>query len=148
MKNLFFLILGLLIILGSIFLFFKKSLNEENLVKIIKINDVSIEVEIADTIETRMRGLSYREFLANGRGMFFIFDKPSRYGFWMKDMHFAIDIVWIDERFRVIDIEKSVSPETFPKVFYPNEVVKYVLELDAGFSDEHSIDIGKMVYFD
>ena len=148
MKNLFFLILGLLVIFGSIFLFFQKPLIKENQFKTIKINDTEVRVEIASTLEMRNKGLSDREVLPDGTGMLFVFGNPDKYGFWMKDMHFAIDIVWINEKFRVIGIEKSVPPETFPKVFYPNQAVKYVLELVGGFSDEHGIDIGSIMYFE
>ena len=63
----------------------------------------------------------------------------------MKDMNFDIDIVWIDEKFNVVGVEKQVSPETFPQIFYPNQEVKYVLELPAGFTDKHRIDTGQYV---
>ena len=145
MKNFFFLILGLIIIGGSVFLFFGQTPIGKSEVKIIKINDVSIEVEVADTYETRKLGLSGKPDLPDGTGMFFIFETPDQYGFWMKDMNFAIDIVWIDEKFRVVDIEKEVTPETFPQIFYPNQPVKYVLELPAGYTNQYHIDIDAVV---
>lgn len=145
MKNLFFLILGLIIIFGSAFLFFKESSLEKNQTKIIKINNVSVTVEVANTPEARAQGLSGRKMLPEGAGMLFIFDSPAQYGFWMKNMNFAIDIVWINAEMHIIGIEKQVSPETFPKMFYPSQAVKYVLELPAGFSDEHRIDLGQYV---
>ncbi|MDZ4205761.1 MAG: DUF192 domain-containing protein [Patescibacteria group bacterium] len=149
MKNFFFLILGLIVIFGSIFLFFRQSLVIESRVKVIKINDTSVKVEIADTPETRAKGLSGRETLPTDTGMLFVFGSSEQYGFWMKDMNFAIDIVWIDEKFYIIGIEKGVLPETFPQVFYPEQTVKYVLELPAGFTDKYRIDIGAMVqWFD
>ena len=147
MKNFFFLILGFVVIFGSVFLFFERTLVEENEKKIIKINDTSIKVEVVDTPETRTMGLSGRETLPEGTGMLFIFDSPVQDGFWMKDMRFAIDIVWIDEESRIVDIEHKVTPETFPQVFYPNQPVKYVLELPAGYTDQHQINVGAMVQF-
>ncbi|MDO8590217.1 MAG: DUF192 domain-containing protein [bacterium] len=147
MKNFFFLVLGLLIILGSVFLFFSRPVVPESQTKIIKINDTSIQVEVVDTPQTRAKGLSGRKTLPAGTGMLFIFGNPVQDGFWMKDMRFAIDIVWIDNNFRVVDINKEVSPDTFPQIFYPNQVVQYVLELPAGFSARHFIDIGAMVQF-
>ena len=148
MKNFFFLILGLVIILGSIFLFFERPLVKENRIEIIKINDVSVKVEVVKTPETRAQGLSDRKILPDGTGMLFVFDEPAQYGFWMKDMNFAIDIVWIDERLRVIGIEKRVSPDTFPQIFHPNQAVKYVLELPAGFTENRGIDIDQVIFFD
>ena len=113
--------------------------------KIIKINDREITAEVADAAETRSRGLSGRESLQEGTGMLFIFDSPAQYGFWMKDMNFAIDIVWIDEKFHVVGIDKEVSPETFPQVFYPDQPVKYVLELPTGAVDKYRIATGIVI---
>lgn len=145
MKKIFFLILGLIIIFGSIFLFFDQTLKRSGKAKIIKINDTSIEVEIVDTPETREKGLSGREMLPEGTGMLFIFDSPAPYGFWMKNMNFPIDIVWIDEKYHVVGIEREVLPSTFPQTFYPNQPVKYVLELPAGSANRYHIDIGAVV---
>ena len=130
---------------GSVFLFFKNHQVVGNYNKIIKINDISISVEVADTSEARIKGLADRNMLPDDSGMLFIFDTPAQYGFWMKNMNFAIDIVWIDENLRVIGIEKRVSPKTFPKVFYPKSSAKYVLELPAGFTDKYRVDTGQFV---
>ncbi|OHB04019.1 MAG: hypothetical protein A3B03_01000 [Candidatus Zambryskibacteria bacterium RIFCSPLOWO2_01_FULL_42_41] len=127
------------------FLFFQESLLGTNQTKIIKINSVSVIAEVADTLEKRAKGLSERKIFPEGTGMLFIFDNPAQYGFWMKNMNFPIDIVWINEEWQIVGIEKQVSPETFPQIFYPNQVVKYVLELPAGFSDKYRIDIGQYV---
>src|SRR4051812_48326835 len=56
-----------------------------------------ISIEVADTPEARERGPSGRESLPQGSGVLFVFDAPATYGFWMKDMRFPIDIVWLDE---------------------------------------------------
>lgn len=148
MKNFLFLTLGLLIVSISVFLFFKNSSGRENLTRIIKINDVSVEVEVVDTDETRAQGLSDREVLPEGTGMLFVFDSPAKYGFWMKKMNFPIDIIWISEELEVVGVEKEVTPETFPQIFYPNQAVKYVLEVPAKFVDKYHIDIGQVVLSD
>ena len=145
MRNFFFLIVGLVIIFGSIFLYFRPIETGENQIKTIKINDTEIKVEVVDTPKTRARGLSGRRALKDGTGMFFVFEAPGEYGFWMKDMNFAIDIAWIDEKFHIIDVEKEVKPETFPEIFYPSHPIKYVLELPAGTLEKHYIDIGAVV---
>src|SRR3989344_6404506 len=132
MKDFFFLIVGLAVISGSLFLFLARPIIPRDETKILKINGVEVRVEVADTQETREIGLSDREVLQTDTGMLFIFDKPGRHGSWMKDMNFAIDIVWIDEKSQVVGLERDVSPETFPQVFYPDRAVKYVLEIPAG----------------
>lgn len=142
MKNIFFLILGLIIILGSLFLFIQRQKNIDNSFKTLKINGQEIMVEIARTPDALRKGLSGRESLTGGMGMLFVYDDSGVYGFWMKDMNFALDIVWIDEDFRVIGIEREVQPETFPETFYPPKPVKYVLELNAGESKNMGIETG------
>lgn len=56
-----------------------------------------IKAEVVDNEEARMKGLSGRDNLADDEGMFFVFEKSDIYPFWMKDMKFAIDIIWIME---------------------------------------------------
>ena len=148
MKKIFLLIFGLIIILGSFFLYSKQSVKEESNIKKVKINNVSIDVDIANTPETRATGLSGRTSLPEGTGMLFIFEESGDYGFWMKNMNFSIDIVWIDSDLRVVGVEKSVSPDTFPQSFHPKQAVKYVLELPARFSDILGVDIGTIMYFE
>ena len=148
MRALFFTILGLVIIFGSIFLFSKQESIDKNQIKILKIGDKSLKLEIADTPKVRNRGLSGRKSLPDDTGMLFIFDQSGKYGFWMKNMNFAIDIVWIDEYFKVVDIDQEVTPDTFPEIFYPSGPIKYVLELPGGKSQNYAIDIGSQMYFE
>lgn len=146
MKNTFYFILGIIVIAGSIFLFLKQPYHN-NLTKNIRINDITIEVETANTDITRERGLSEKKELPEFTGMFFIFGKPDFYTFWMKDMNFPIDIVWIDENFRIIDINKNVSPNSFPQTFSPTYPAQYVLELPAGFTEKYRIEVGAMIQY-
>lgn len=145
MKDFFFFVIGLVIIFGSIFLFLEKNLVLENETRAIKINGSQIIVEVAETAEAWQQGLSGRESLEEGRGMLFIFENPDIYSFWMKDMNFPIDIVWIDEHLVVVGLEKDVLPETYPETFLPNQPIKYVLEIPAGASEEYGIEIGDSV---
>ena len=106
------------------------------------IGDKTISVEIADTVRERMLGLSGRVSLSSDTGMLFVFDEPGKYGIWMKDMNFPIDILWLDNLYTVVDIQKNVSPETFPEVFVPENPALYVLEMNAGAVDEYNVKIG------
>lgn len=145
MKNVFFLVLGLTIIFGSIFLFLNQPVNRSAGTKDLRINDVLFKVEIADTPEKREQGLSGKTSLLEGSGMLFIFETADMYGFWMKDMNFPIDILWIDENLNVVDITRDLKPETYPEVFYPNKPVKYVLELPSGAVEKYRIEIGAVI---
>ncbi|MEK7194095.1 MAG: DUF192 domain-containing protein [Patescibacteria group bacterium] len=111
----------------------------------IKIGETSLSAEIVDTPEGRGRGLSGRKSFNNGEGMLFIFDTPAKYGFWMKDMNFDLDMVWIDDVKRVVGISKGVTKESYPHIFYPPSEIKYVLEIPSGFSDTAGLDVGQIL---
>jgi len=149
-KILFILIV---ITLGIFFSFNKGSVikkeikNTDEGISYIQIGDEIINVDLADTDEKRAQGLSGRESLADGEGMLFIFPKPDVNYFWMKDMNFAIDMIWLNENKKIIHIARDVKPETFPKHFGPNEKSKYVIEVLSGFTKEHGITVGDAVFF-
>lgn len=106
-----------------------------------------IEAEVANTEDTIIRGLSGREKLGDRSGLLFIFVKPGNYGFWMKDMNFPIDIIWLDENKKIVFIKKDAAPSSFPEVFYPNSLSVYVLEVISGFSEKNNLKNGDQIYF-
>jgi len=87
---------------------------------------------VSDSDRFREEGLSGRSGLKPGEAMLFIFDTPDFLGFWMKDMRFSIDMLWLDADKRVVSSEKDVSPATYPQIFYPTTLAQYVVELPAG----------------
>lgn len=102
-------------------------------------------IEIADDVAERTQGLSGREFLPNNTGLLFVFENPGVQRFWMKDMNFPIDIIWVDADLRVVDVTRNAQPDSFPQTFSPTTPVLYVLEVNAGEA-EH-IEIGAAVSF-
>ena len=157
MKDKFFLLIGILIIAWSFYAVLQrpapaKYQKTDNSLQLsvnsfIRIGDKNISVEIADTDEERTLGLSGRESLESDYGLLFVFDTPGKYGFWMHDMNFSIDIIWIDENWKVVGIERLVNPDTYPKIFYPIETIKYVLEINSGESSRLGIDTGSVLSF-
>lgn len=112
----------------------------------VTIHGTRISVDIADTEIKREQGLSSRDVLPDGSGLLMIFESDVSPGIWMKDMRFPIDIIWIDKDWKIVEVTQSVAPDTYPSVFYPkNSLVRYVLELPAGFSDIHNIQAGDTV---
>lgn len=105
--------------------------------------DSKWRVEVANTSALRTRGLSYRESLAENSGMLFVFDKPDFYGFWMLGMKFPIDIIFIDENMKIVDIFRDVKPETYPNSFKPSKKSLYVFEVSSG--ESKNLKIGDMV---
>jgi len=98
----------------------------------IEIEGKTFKLEIADEPEELTQGLSGREKLAQDYGLLFVFPKPGRHGFWMKDMKFPIDIIWLNENREVIGITKNLEPSSYPQVFYPPSEIKYALEINTG----------------
>lgn len=113
----------------------------------VSIHDKTFFVEVAKNREFREAGLSHRESISEDKGMFFVFNRPDKYGFWMKEMKFPIDIVWIDQNFKIIYIKDSVLPSSYPEVFYPSNPATYVLEISSGLSEKYDIKIGNYIKF-
>src|SRR4030066_759414 len=86
-----------------------KSQNKEE--ALIRIKDLSITAKIAANSKDRQKGLSKLDSLPLDQGELFIFDKSDKYEIWMKDMKFAIDIIWIDQDKKIVDIASNVAPE-------------------------------------
>lgn len=105
----------------------------------------ALEVEVADTISSRELGLSGRKKLNDDEGMLFVFDTPGRYGFWMKDMQFPLDIAWINQNGIVVYIERNVTPETYPKAFINQSEALYVLEVNAGLLEKFGLYMGSKI---
>ncbi|MDO8749434.1 MAG: DUF192 domain-containing protein [Candidatus Omnitrophota bacterium] len=148
-------------------LFFILSMNyvsrahSQEMLKTVCVKDVCVQAEIVDTDAARQRGLMFRENLPEGQGMLFVFETEGRYGFWMKNMRFPIDIIWIDKEKRVVDIKPNLSPcqevcESFAggdrekscEIFEPRAKALYALEVHAGFSRRNKIEIGDKVSID
>lgn len=79
--------------------------------------------------------------------MLFVFEKADYHSFWMKDMKFAIDIIWIDEDKKITDITHNATPGTYPEIFKPSLPAKYVLEVMSGWIEKNNIEIGMQVNF-
>jgi uncharacterized membrane protein (UPF0127 family) len=109
------------------------------------INGRSVFADVADTPTLRERGLSGTEDLKDNEGMLFVFDEPSRPGFWMKEMNFPLDIIWINADNFVADVSEGLSPSSYPRIFSPKTDIKYALEVQSGFVQRNSIKIGDKV---
>lgn len=115
--------------------------------KEIKIGEKKIMAEMVSTPEERTRGLSGRYELCPDCGMLFVFEKPDEYSFWMKDMRFDLDIVWISNG-EISGIEKNVSRERGSlMIVRPEVAVDKILEVNAGTSGRLGLKIGDKLIF-
>lgn len=107
-----------------------------------------ITVFIADSSFKKMLGLMHRKSLGKNEGMLFIFGRSSKYGIWMLNMNFNIDILWLDGNFKITDILKNAKPcksMLHCKTYYPKNSSKYVLEVNSGFVVANKINISSNI---
>ncbi len=125
-------------------MFFSNTVEKAYATRIV-VGEDAVIVEVVDSAEERIKGLSGKESLEPNQGMFFIFDEPDYHSIWMKDMNFSIDIIWINDQDEIVYIEQNVSPETYPKSFVPKQKALYVLEVNAGFVKKSGIQVGDQI---
>jgi uncharacterized membrane protein (UPF0127 family) len=145
MKNKLILLVSLIII-AFVFFYF----NNNNSVAdkpILKINNESIDLIVADDQQEREKGLGDRESMPNDTAMLFVFEQPDIYEFWMKDMKFPLDIVWLNENREVIHIKENAQPDSYPESFVPPQKALYVIELNAGLVSKYGIKVGNILNF-
>jgi uncharacterized membrane protein (UPF0127 family) len=153
MKKIIIIIIAIIVLAGIVFLtckFWPKK-NEMSQVKSsqikynqIKIGSQEIKAEVVDNEAARMKGLSGKDSIDNNEGMLFVFEKPDIYPFWMKDMKFAIDIIWIKDK-KIVEIVKDAQPPTAEGKtisYTPRAQADLVLETVAGFCTENNVKIG------
>lgn len=100
-------------------------------------------------MEQRSRGLMYRSGILETQGMLFIFDSEDRHAIWMKNMKFSIDILWLDEQQRIVDILESVPPCRLDPCgsYKPQKPARYVLELSHGTVFKTQLKVGDRMTF-
>jgi hypothetical protein len=113
----------------------------------IVIDGEDIHVAIADTPALQELGLGNRNGLPDGEGMLFVFTTDSEEAFWMKDMHFSIDMIWISVQGNIVYLAQDISPDTYPENFVPTSPARYVLELPAGYAQAHGFKVGDAALF-
>ena len=108
-----------------------------------------IPVEVADTLKKRSLGLGKRASLKKGWGMLFVFEKRKPHRFWMKDMQFPLDIIWLDNH-RIVHIIHNAKPTNStdePEVMISPVPVNFVLEIAAGRAAKLRLKTGQRMKF-
>ena len=141
------LVIVLLIVLAISVLFFAVTASSFLSDKRLFLNDHKFDVTTADTAKERENGLSGWERLGEGQGMLFVYTDASQYCMWMKDMHFAIDIIWLDSNKKVISTKENATPDTYPEPFCPSGDARYVLEVSSGTVSRLGIKSGDQTNF-
>ncbi|MBU2632612.1 DUF192 domain-containing protein [Patescibacteria group bacterium] len=116
----------------------------------VNVNGKELQIEIAKSQKEKEIGLSKKNSLGNDKGMLFIFDKPGLYSFWMKNMKFPIDIIFLKDK-KVVTVYKNVKPSTLNinlQVFQPTEPADKVLEVNTGIAEKNNIKNGTIVTYE
>lgn len=145
--------LQIMVITGTVFLvlaavFIRKYNNGSNNYKVLQINNKKLVVEIADSQKEKQKGLSGRNSMASDHGMLFSFNEPSYNTFWMKDMAFNLDFIFVNDGFIVQIVENVPYPakaDDEPQVIESDVLTDAVIEVNAGFVKDNKIQIGDEV---
>jgi uncharacterized membrane protein (UPF0127 family) len=153
--NIFYKILiALLLICFFVYVF--KFLDRKPNSTEIKISSASttIVATIANTENKRSLGLSYTEKLDENAGMLFIFDDVNQKNFWMRDMNYDLDIIWLDVNKQVNGFFENVPAASYnskhpelSKIYHSPDNTKYVLEVNAGTISKDKIKVGDTLDF-
>lgn len=105
-----------------------------------------IIIEIADDETAHERGLMFRRSMADSMGMFFIFEENSPRVFWMRNIYISLDIIFVNDKFEIVDIKKNTTP--FSEVLLSSAGdAKFVVEVNAGYTDSKGVKIGDCIRF-
>ncbi|MBM4126166.1 MAG: DUF192 domain-containing protein [Nitrospira sp.] len=112
----------------------------------------TIQAELADTPFKRATGLMYRDHLQKDHGMLFVFGQPHAWSFWMKNTKMALDLIWLDDKKRVVHIERNIpictkTDDSCPQYRPNSEDAVYVLEITGGTVDGYKIEKGSTLPF-
>jgi uncharacterized protein len=117
----------------------------------VTVNGLVLVADISVTNEQRTKGLSVKDGLAENEAMLFVFDNEAEHTFWMKDMKFPIDIIWIDSDKTIVHIEHNLQPCGYGLLcptYKPGQDSLYVLETVSGFAEKHNVVQGTRVQFE
>lgn len=113
------------------------------------LGDGVFQSKTATTHPEREQGLSGVRELSAQEGMLLVFPDDDKWSIWMKGMHIPLDIIWLDDRKKVVHIEKNVQPDAEPYITYtPSSEARYVVELPAGSVQKYRIKMNEVAVFD
>jgi uncharacterized membrane protein (UPF0127 family) len=115
---------------------------------LVTVGRAAVYTEAANTPTERETGLMNRISLDENTGMLFVLPTAQKMSFWMKNMYIPLDILFITTDMHVLEIYRSVPPCTTDScvLYTPSAPIKYALEVNAGFSDQHGIASGDAVF--
>ena len=138
------------LIISVIFIIISASFNlfVQNKKPIATINNKTFILDVAKTDEEKTIGLAKYDKLPQNMGMLFPFQVQDYYHFWMKDMKFPIDIIYIKDN-KIVDIftncPRPLTPDENLKIYTPKTKSNFVLEINANLSKTYNFKIGDTI---
>ena len=150
--------IAIIIFLGLAFFLYHQSLNniissffysvnpefKDYQIEHVQIGSNRYHLYVADDDSKRTKGLSYSKKLNSDEGMLFIFPTAGKFGFWMKDMNYSLDFIYLNNN-QIVDTLVNITPNTFPKVFTSDKSADKVIELNAGEVARSKLEIGSNI---
>lgn len=111
----------------------------------IRVAGIEIMVEIADDEAERSKGLMFRESLPENEGMLFVYESQRPLGFWMRNTLIPLDIAYIDEQGRIVDIQQMEPRDE--TTHWSKSDAMYALEMNVGWFEANGVRVGDLVEF-
>lgn len=112
------------------------------------LGSAQVKITWATTKSQQVKGLSGRSNLKKDEGLLFVFSESAKeHCVWMKDMNFAIDVLWFDESKKIVESIDDLQPSTYPQTFCPKQNVRYMLEVNSGSIQKNQWKIGQQAAF-
>lgn len=152
-RNIIFAVIFVSVFTAVYFLFLKKS-KEPQFVKEGEVTFLKkdkqfakrIDVEVAKIPQRRSLGLMYRTHMDEDKGMLFIFDRPDKQSFWMKNTIIPLDIMFIDSVGVIDTIYRRTTPYS-ERSLPSRRKVQFVVEVNGGWSDKNNITESDLIEF-
>ena len=98
-----------------------------------------------------LRGMQFRKSLDEDHGMLYFQRRPGKYGYWMYQTLVPLDMIWIDEDYKIVEIVQNTPPcKTVASqcpMYGGHEMAKYVLQVRSGMVKKYGLKLGQQVQF-
>lgn len=142
-KNLSLTLIIIILTAIAVFVLYKKPSNPLSTIKL-RLGNSDYDLEIAQTMIQKSKGLSHRNSLCPNCGMIFIFNKDSIQPFWMKNTLIPLDMIWINSNNQITDIINANEINS-TKLLQNTKPARYVIELNLGDANKNGLKVGDFI---
>lgn len=133
---------------GALVLISNKPEEETQTTTQIFLPNTTLTATILDTDASREKGLSGLTGLKKDKAVIMVFNQPGRYGIWMKEMDFPIDVIWLNQDKKIVHLVSNMTPDSYPKTFIPPLEAQFIIEANVGTIAKNNLKVGETVRTD